>query len=319
MSAQLSSKVGVIHHEKAMSDADINLIHSKQKIEQEQGIVSKAEEFGYEKVQSSFAKSFSLAIYAGMFISIAFVFYLSVTTGSGGAPWGIIRLVGGIAFSLGLILVIVCGGELFTSTVLSTVGWAQGRFNTTQLLKCWGRVYLGNLVGAMILLALVMAAKLYQLDGGEWGIHAMTIAQGKLKYDWSQAFALGILCNFLVCLATWMTFTSKDTLAKSLLVVLPVAMFVSSGFEHSIANMFMVPLGLAIKAVSDPAFYVAHGHLVSDFDHLTFYNFIVHNLIPVTLGNIFGGGVLVGLGYWSIDRKKTNEKTLDQTVTAQNR
>ncbi|GAA0832288.1 formate transporter FocA [Marinomonas arenicola] len=318
MSVQFSSKLGVIFHEKTMSNREINLTPSVPTNEK-QTTLDKASDYGYEKVRSSFTKSFALAIYAGIFISIAFVFYLSVTTGSGDAPWGMVRLIGGIAFSLGLILVIVCGGELFTSTVLSTVGWAQGRFNTAQLLKCWGRVYLGNFVGTMALLGLVMAAKLYQLDGGEWGIHAMTIAQGKLKYDWSQAFALGILCNFLVCLATWMTFTSKDTLAKSLLVVLPVAMFVSSGFEHSIANMFMVPLGLAIKAVSDPAFYVAHGHLVSDFDHLTFYNFIVHNLIPVTLGNIFGGGVLVGLGYWSIDRKKTNEKTLDQTVTAQNR
>ncbi|MEL0623587.1 formate transporter FocA [Marinomonas arenicola] len=301
-----------------MSDRDINLTQSAPTNEK-QTTLDKASDYGYEKVRSSFTKSFALAIYAGIFISIAFVFYLSVTTGSGGAPWGIIRLVGGIAFSLGLILVIVCGGELFTSTVLSTVGWAQGRFNTAQLLKCWGRVYLGNFVGTMALLGLVMAAKLYQLDGGEWGIHAMTIAQGKLKYDWSQAFALGILCNFLVCLATWMTFTSKDCIGKSLLVILPVAMFVSSGFEHSIANMFMVPLGLAIKAVSDPAFYIAHGHLASDFSQLTFYNFIVHNLIPVTLGNIFGGGILVGLGYWSIDQKKDDKKELDQAVTAQNR
>lgn len=294
----------MIYHEAIMSDSDINLISTEQKIEKEQSLLHKAEAFGVEKVNNSFFRSFSLAIYAGMFISLAFVFYISVTTGSGSAPWGIIRLVGGIAFSLGLMLVIVCGGELFTSTVLSTVGWAQGRFSTCQLLKCWGRVYLGNLVGAMILLALIMMAKMYLLDGGEWGIHAMKIAQSKLEHDWSQAFALGILCNFLVCLATWMAFTSKETVGKSLLLILPVAMFVSSGFEHSIANMFMVPLGLAIKAVSDPSFYVAHGYLASDFDHLTFYNFIIHNLIPVTLGNIVGGGVLVGLGYWSIDRKE---------------
>ncbi|REG82130.1 formate/nitrite transporter [Marinomonas pollencensis] len=105
---------------------------------EKQTTLDKASEYGYEKVRSSFTKSFALAIYAGMFISIAFVFYLSVTTGTDSAPWGMMRLVGGIAFSLGLILVIVCGGELFTSTVLSTVGWAQGRFNTAQLLRCWG-------------------------------------------------------------------------------------------------------------------------------------------------------------------------------------
>ncbi len=287
-----------------MSHTKIELSSDKDHMERPQSTLDKVEEYGFQKVQKSFATSFSLAIYAGMFIAIAFVFYITVTTGSGDAPWGMVRLLGGIAFSLGLMLVIVCGGELFTSTVLSTVGWAQKRFSTSQLLRCWGRVYLGNLVGALVLVVLVIMAKMHLLNGGEWGIHAMQVALHKLEHDWSQAFALGILCNLLVCLATWMAFTSKDTTGKSLLVVLPVAMFVSSGFEHSIANMFMVPLGVAIKAVSDPAFYTAHGLLASDFEHLTLYNFLVHNLIPVTLGNIVGGGVLVGLGYWRIEHKK---------------
>ena len=238
-----------------------------------QSILDQAEEYGCHKVEKSFAKSFSLAIYAGMFIAIAFVFYITVTTGAGDAPWGIIHFAGGLAFSLGLILVVVLDGQLFTSTVLSTVGWAQGRYNTYELLKCWVRVYLGNFVGAMILLALIMTAKMYLSDGGEWGINAMKIAQHKLEHNWSQAFALGILCNLLVCLGTWMAFTSKDMVGKSMLLILPVAMFVSTGFEHSIANMFMVPLGISIKAVVDPSFYTSHGYLVSDFDHLTISNF----------------------------------------------
>ncbi|WP_354624888.1 formate transporter FocA [Psychromonas sp. MME2] len=248
----------------------------------------------------------------GAFIAIAFVFYITVTTGASNTPWGLIRLAGGIAFSLGLILVVVCGGELFTSTVLSCVAWAQGLCSTGQLLKCWGRVYLGNLVGAAIMLALVITARMHLLDGGQWGINALQIAQHKLEHTWAQAFALGILCNLLVCLGTWMTFSSKDTLAKSMLLILPVAMFVSSGFEHSIANMFMVPLGLTIKSISDPAFYINHGLLITDFAHLTWSNFILHNLIPVTLGNIVGGGLFVGIGYWLIDREKTtptNKKT----------
>ena len=290
----------------------IKLVNTTQKKSSDQhGILKQVEEYGLKKVQKSFAKSFALAIFAGAFIAIAFVFYLTVTTGAHDAPWGLIRLAGGLAFSLGLILVVVCGGELFTSTVLSTVAWAQGHFTTGQLLKCWSRVYLGNLVGAAAMLALVITAQMHLLDGGEWGINALKIAQHKLEHNWAQAFALGILCNLLVCLGTWMTFSSKDTLAKSMLLILPVAMFVSSGFEHSIANMFMVPLGLTIKAISDPAFYISHGYLPADFAHLTLSNFIFHNLIPVTLGNIVGGGLFVGIGYWLIEGETTNNSEND--------
>ncbi|MCG6201443.1 formate transporter FocA [Psychromonas antarctica] len=277
-------------------------------------IIKQVEEYGLKKVQKSFAKSFASAIFAGAFIAIAFVFYITVTTGAGNAPWGVIRFAGGVAFSLGLILVVVCGGELFTSTVLSTVAWAQGRFTTSQLLKCWTRVYLGNLVGAAAMLALVITAQMHLLDGGEWGINALKVAQHKLEHTWAQAFALGILCNLLVCLGTWMTFSCKDTLTKSILLILPVAMFVSSGFEHSIANMFMVPLGLTIKAISDPAFYISHGYLPSDFTHLTFSNFIFNNLIPVTLGNIVGGGLFVGIGYWLIEGDKTASNEQHNTL-----
>lgn len=267
-----------------------------------------AEEYGIGKVAKNAAKSFSLAVFAGAFIAIAFVFYITVTTGAAGAPWGVMRLIGGLAFSLGLILVVVCGGELFTSTVLTTVAWAQGLFSTAELLKCWLRVYLGNLVGAALMVLLIVTAKMYLLDGGSWGINALHIAQHKLHHSWLQAFALGILCNLLVCLGIWMTFTTKDILAKSMLLILPVAMFISSGFEHSIANMFMVPLGIVINAISEPEFFIAHGFIAADFADLTWANFITHNLIPVTLGNIVGGGIFVGLGYW-LTEQGTKQKT----------
>lgn len=278
------------------------------------GVVKEVEKYGLKKVKKSFAKSFALAIFAGAFIAIAFVFYITVTTGAHGAPTGLIKLSGGIAFSLGLILVVMCGGELFTSTVLTTVAWAQGHFSTLKLIASWIRVYLGNLVGALAMLGLVISAQMYMNDGGEWGINAMKIAQHKLEHTWIQAFSLGILCNLLVCLGTWMTFTTKDIMAKTFLLILPVAMFVSSGFEHSIANMFMVPLGLSIKALSDPAFFAAHGYVVADFAHLTFSNFILHNLIPVTLGNIVGGGVFVGIGYWLIAGESTDKEQTISTI-----
>jgi len=282
----------------------VKLVNAAHKHDEDpHSIVKEAEEYGYHKIEKSFKQSFLLAISAGAFIAIAFVFYITVTTGAGDAPWGIMRFAGGLAFSLGLILVVICDGQLFTSTVLSTVAWMQGRFSTGDLFKCWGRVYLGNFVGAMTMLALVTIAQMHLLDGGEWGMNALKIAHHKLGHNWAQAFSLGILCNLLVCLGTWMTFTSKDIFTKSFLLILPVAMFISSGFEHSIANMFMVPLGLTIKALSTPEFYISHGYLASDFADLTLSNFIFHNLIPVTLGNIVGGGVFVGIGYWLVESK----------------
>ncbi|MEH6454065.1 MAG: formate transporter FocA, partial [Psychromonas sp.] len=275
------------------------------------------EKYGESKIEKSAAKSFVLSIFAGMFIAIAFVFYITVTTGAGDLPWGLTRLMGGLVFSLGLILVVVCGGELFTSTVLSTVGWVQGLYSTKQLLMCWIRVYLGNLVGATILVSLVMMAKMHLLDGGSWGINVLQVAQHKLHHTWSQAFVLGLLCNLLVCLGIWMTMSSKDMLTKSLLLILPVAMFISSGFEHSVANMFMVPLGIIINSTSSAEFLISHGFASGHFADLTWSNFINHNLIPVTLGNIVGGGVVVGLGYWLAAKETlqtTHIKTIEKTI-----
>ncbi|GIU09990.1 formate transporter FocA [Shewanella morhuae] len=266
---------------------------------------SQAEIYAKSKVTKAPIQSFALAVFAGVFIALAFVFYLTVTTGAGDAPWGLVRLVGGMAFSLGLILVVVCGGELFTSSVLSTVAWAQKYVTGTELLKCWCRVYAGNFIGAMLMVGLITAAGMYELDGGNWGLNALKVAQHKLHHSWLQAFSLGILCNMLVCFGVWMTFSSRDMLAKSLLLILPVAMFVSSGFEHSIANMFMVPMGMTIQAIASPDFFASLGVTQEQFADLTVANFVFNNLIPVTLGNIVGGGVVVGLGYWWIEQCKT--------------
>ncbi|MGI2176239.1 formate transporter FocA [Shewanella ulleungensis] len=263
----------------------------------------KAAEYGQAKVTKDIAQSFGLSVFAGAFIALAFVFYLTVTTGSAQNSWGLVRFSGGVAFSLGLILVVVLGGELFTSTVLSAIAWAQKKVTTKQLLSCWMRVYLGNLCGAMLILLLVMMSKMYGLDSNEWGLNALHVAQHKIHHDWSQAFALGTLCNLLVCLGVWMTFSCKDALAKSLLLILPVAMFVSSGFEHSIANLFMVPLGIAIQHFAGNEYFIALGVAPQIFADLTISNFVLHNLIPVTLGNILGGAVFVGLGYYWIDNK----------------
>jgi len=268
-----------------------------------------ANKYGVTKVEKSLLKSFTLAIFAGAFIAIAFVFYTTVTTGAGDAPWGIIKLAGGFAFSLGLVLVVICGAELFTSTVLSSVAWTQGTYSTKALLGCWARVYVGNFVGAMLILGLVITAKMHLLGGGTWGINALHIAQHKLHHTWGQAFALGVLCNLLVCLGIWMTFTSKDILTKTVLLILPVAMFVSSGFEHSIANLFMVPLGIAINALSSASFLETHGFAANAFADLTISHFVFNNLIPVTLGNIVGGASLTALAYANKPKQASNTIT----------
>ncbi|GIU54122.1 formate transporter FocA [Shewanella sp. KT0246] len=262
-----------------------------------------AENFGLAKVAKSPWQSFILSIFAGAFIAIAFVFYVTVTTGST-SGWGMTRFIGGIAFSLGLILVVVCGAELFTSTVLTSIPWAQKQIKTATQLQCWARVYGGNLIGALIMVLLIMTSRMFELNGGQWGLNALNIAQHKIHHTWGQAFTLGILCNMLVCLAVWMTFATKDLLTKSLLMILPVAMFVSSGFEHSIANMFMVPLGVAIHSFAPESFYLALNINPQQYADLTLINFVFNNLIPVTLGNIVGGGVFVGLGFWLVQQGK---------------
>ncbi|MPW30543.1 formate transporter FocA [Agarivorans sp. B2Z047] len=259
-----------------------------------------AEQYAYKKATNTTAKTLSLALSAGVFIGLAFVFYITVTTGSSGVGWGVSRLLGGLAFSLGLVMLVVCGGELFTSSVLSIIPRANGQLNTRAMLANWSKVYLGNFVGALLLVLVVSGAKLYQLDHGQWGLNALSIAQHKLEHGFMQAVMLGMLCNLLVCLAVWMTFSAKTSAAKAALVILPVAMFVSTGFEHVVANMFMVPLGIAIKAWAEPSFWAQVGVQASAFEHLTWANFASHNLIPVTIGNIIGGAVIVGLGYWSV-------------------
>ncbi len=264
---------------------------------------AQAEKYALSKTSKSSGTTLSLAMMAGVFIGLAFIFYITVTTGSVGNSWGLNRLAGGIAFSLGLILVVICGGELFTSSMLSAIARANKQISTRTLLFSWGKVYVGNFIGALFLLLLVTGAGLYQLDHGQWGLNALKIAQHKIHSQPIQAFTLGILCNLLVCLAVWMTFCSAQMLTKALMLILPVAMFVSTGFEHCVANMFMVPLGITIQNMAGPEFWLQLGVDPAQFADLTWSNFITANLIPVTLGNIVGGALLVGLPYWRIFRK----------------
>ncbi|NVD07921.1 formate transporter FocA [Vibrio sp. JPW-9-11-11] len=297
-------------------------------------MMAEAERFALSKANKTSAMTLGLAVMAGAFIGLAFLFYITVTTGTEATGWGLSRLAGGLAFSMGLILIVICGGELFTSSVLSSISWANRQISLSKMLSIWGKVYLGNFIGAMLLLMIVSAAGLYQMDHGQWGLNALNIAQHKLHHTRLQAFSLGVLCNLLVCLAIWLTFSSTNALTKAAMTILPVAMFVSSGFEHCVANMFMVPLGIVIHNFAPETFWLQVGVDAAQYSDLNISQFIVANLVPVTLGNIVGGAVLVGLANWTIYRKPqlhssnispitttqiatTKEITMNNNVTAQ--
>ncbi len=263
-------------------------------------MAERAADTGVSKATKAAYKSFLLAISAGIHIGIAFVFYTVVTTGAQDVPYGITKLLGGVAFSLGLILVVITGGELFTSTVLTLVAKASGKISWKQLVKNWTVVYLGNLCGSVLLVIIMLSTRQYMEDGGQLGLNAMAISQHKLHHTFIQAFSLGLMCNILVCLAVWMTFSARSLTDKVMVLVLPVAMFVSSGFEHCIANMFQVPMAIGIKNFAPETFWQITGANIADYADLTMVNFIINNLIPVTMGNIVGGGVFVGMWYWLI-------------------
>ena len=259
-----------------------------------EAIAAVAEDITYGKATKPAAKTFMLAITAGAFIAIAFVFYITVIA-TGGS-----KLAGGVCFALGLILCVILGGELFTSTTLTLVARAANRITWSQMLKNWGIVYFGNLVGGLVMVALIMLSSQYMNTNGQWGLTALNVAQHKIHHTFVEAVALGILCNLMVCLAAWMAFGGRTMTDKALIMILPVAMFVASGFEHSIANMFMIPVGIAIQAFAGPEFWQAIGADPAKYADLTIGHFIINNLIPVTIGNIIGGGGMIGLAYWFI-------------------
>jgi formate transporter FocA len=240
-----------------------------------------------------------LAVLAGAFISLGALFSTTVSAGSQ-LSFGLTRLIAGLVFSLGLVLVIVGGAELFTGNTLIIMAWAGRQVSTGQLLLNWLIVYLGNLIGALGTVLLVFWSGQYTFGGGSVGATALATAQAKAELDFLPALMLGILCNVLVCLAVWLTFSARSTVDRIACIVGPVTAFVAAGFEHSIANMYFIPLGLAIKAAAPPSFWSAIGRTPADYPLLTWENFLIGNLLPVTLGNLIGGTLLVGAVYWLI-------------------
>ena len=257
----------------------------------------KAEQVGVAKAGMDGATMFGLSILAGAFIAMGAVFATTTTAGGADLPYGVVRLLGGLTFSLGLILVIVAGAELFTGNNLIVMAWASRRVSTARLLRNWLIVYAGNFVGAIATAALLYAAQQYEFGGGAVGDQALSIAATKTGYDWWQAVVLGAFCNALVCLAVWLCYSARTTADKVLAIIPPIAAFVAAGFEHSVANMYFIPYGLFVK--SNEAFVASQDGL-PDLSGLTWANFLWANLVPVTIGNIVGGALMVGAIYWFV-------------------
>ncbi|CDH23171.1 formate transporter FocA [Xenorhabdus bovienii] len=257
-----------------------------------------ADDSGVYKVNKHPAVTYLSAIMAGVFISIAFVFYITATTGTSSIPYGLAKLTGGICFSLGLMLVVIFGADLFTSTVLTIVSKATGRITWSQMLKNWINVYIGNLIGALFFVILMWQSGQYAVANGSWGLNVLQTADHKMHHTFIEEVCLGILANLMVCLAVWMSYAGRSLIDKLFALILPVAMFVASGFEHSIANMFLIPFGIIIKNFAPTEFWAKVGATPEQFPQLTVSHFITDNLIPVTIGNIIGGAILVGLIYW---------------------
>ena len=260
------------------------------------------EDVGVYKASKRQILSFFSAIPAGAFIALVFAFYTTTQTGNVGASWGLTKLVGGIVFSLGVLMVVICGSELFTSSTMTTVARASGRISTFQMLRNWVVVYCGNFVGAIFIVLVIWFSGQTMAANGQWGLTILNTAQHKIHHMWFEAFCLGILCNIMVCIAIWMTYAGKTLTDKAFIMILPIALFVASGFEHSVANMFMIPMGIITAHFSSPEFWQAINIDPQQFADLDLYHFVVKNLIPVTLGNIVGGGCCIALTLWSINR-----------------
>ena len=235
---------------------------------------------GVAKARTNALTMFVLAVLAGAFISLGALLFCVVVTDPR-LGFGLTRAVGGLGFCLGLILTVVAGAELFTGNNLLAMAWASRLIRTREMLRNWLLVYAGNVMGCLGTLALAWWADVADLGGGAVGETAIAIAQGKAGLSIGEAFARGVLCNALVCLAVWLAMGGRSVTDRILAILFPITAFVAVGFEHSIANWFFLPYGLAL-----------------DSQGLVSISGVVRNLLVVTAGNIVGGTLLVAGVYW---------------------
>lgn len=242
---------------------------------------------------------------AGVFIGLGFVYCVIANVDGAG------KIVGGMVFSLGLLLTIVLGADLFTSTTMTIIAVASKKITLRKMLANWGTVYIGNFVGSLVLVGLIIMSG-HPFDyGGKIGLYYISIAQHKLEHTFIEAVGLGIMCNIMVCLAVWMSYSGSTLVDKMIAVLFPVGLFIAAGFEHSVANMFMIPAAIYTLMLSTPEMI----HELVDAEMLratlTWSNFLIKNLIPVTIGNIIGGSVFIALYQWVIYFKNYSKKRIE--------
>ena len=270
-------------------------------------IARKAEEVGVAKAGMNALSLLVLAVLAGAFIGLGAMAATIMWTGVAPVmPFGVARMLGGLVFALGLILVVLGGAELFTGNNLMVIAAASRRIGLGALLRAWTIVFIGNMIGAVGTAVLVFLAGQHTLADGGVGQTMLAIGNAKAELPFAQAFFLGILCNVLVCLAVWLCYGAHTTTDKLLAILFPIAAFVAAGFEHSVANMYFIPLAMIVKAFAADSFWTLIGATPAAFDDVNLAG-LARNLVPVTLGNIVGGGALVGLVYWFVYLRRAGQ------------
>lgn len=266
----------------------------------------RAEESGVAKASLDPTALFVLAVLGGAFVSFGAIFATTVTaativdgTVSSALTFGVMRLLTGVVFCLGFVLIVIGGAELFTGNNLVVMAWASRKVTTRGLLMNWIIVFIGNLVGAFGTAALLFFSTQYTFGNGAVGLVALNIAQLKGALEFFPALTLAILCNALVCLAAWMCYSARSNIDRVAVIVPPVAAFAAAGFEHCIANLYFFSVGLFIKAGAPASFWTSIKRTADDFPAVTWGHFLA-NMVPVTIGNIIGGSVMVGAVYWFV-------------------
>ena len=268
-------------------------------------MAARAEESGVRKASTDTLTLLVLSVLAGAFISFGAIFATTVSAGaSAELPYGVVRLLTGLAFSVGLILVIVGGAELFTGNNMIVMAWASGKVRTRDLLFNWIVAFTGNFAGAILTVGLMFYTTQYTFGGGAVGLAALSTAHAKASLEFIPAVALGIMCTVLVCLAVWMCYGARTLVDKIVTIIPPITAFVAAGFEHCIANVYYIPMGMFIKAGAADSFWASIGKTAADYPALTWSNFLLGNLLPVTIGNIIGGSVMVAAIYWFVYLRK---------------
>ena len=260
-------------------------------------IARKSETDGVAKAKQDAFTLIALGVLGGAFIAFGAIFSNVALAGSQEMPFGLARVVSGLVFGVGLSLVLLGGAQIFTGDVLMVMAWANHRLTTLRVARAWCLVWIGNLVGAVSTAVLVFLAGHYRFGGGLVGLNALQTAAAKSALPFERALLLGILCNVLVCLAVWISLSTRLPAHRVMLTLLPVAAFAAAGFEHVVANMYFIPFGLLIKSQAAPEFWQAIHSSPENFGALS-YGGLVKNLIAVTIGNFVGGAVLVAGAYW---------------------